>query len=65
MIMLVLNKDMPNSCRECFIRMQCPQWNRRSLWKEEYIYKRSDNCPLHEIDAPTIIEADKAEGSKK
>ena len=56
MIQLLINKDMPSSCRECFRNRQCPQWNRRSLWKEEYIHKRSDNCPLREIKSQAESE---------
>lgn len=58
MIQLLINKDMPDSCRECFRNRQCPQWNRRSLWKEEYMHKRSDNCPLREIK-PQAERSDK------
>ena len=49
-VIIITGMDMPESCRVCIRRRKCPQWNRRSLWKEEYIVKRSDSCPLKSID---------------
>lgn len=50
MSVIITGMDIPESCRVCIRRRKCPQWNRRSLWKEEYIVKRSDSCPLKSID---------------
>lgn len=57
---LIRECEIPKSCRECKRNRKCPQWNRRSLWKQEYVFVRSESCPLKSVEG--LIE--KIEGSK-
>ena len=50
MAVIIEGMQMPGSCRECEWRKKCPHWNRRSLWKEEYMRKRADDCHLKSVD---------------